>query len=84
MDASKDQPQITAGLSYDKPFVWIEHYLDGARGTPQGPATFDLVEFAHYEPRAVLRAGVWGKAIGERSWLPLDRASAEALVGEPI
>src|SRR5687767_14150139 len=34
------------GLSYDKPFVWIEHYEDGARGTPSDPATFDLVEFS--------------------------------------
>jgi hypothetical protein len=39
------------GISYDKPFVWIEHYLDGARGTPSDPATFDLVQFAHYAPR---------------------------------
>ena len=74
------------GLTYDKPFIWIEHYLDGseARGTPQDPATFDLVEFSHYEPRGVLRAGEWRKEIGEPSWSALDRASVEALVGETV
>jgi hypothetical protein len=45
-----------AGLSYDKPFEWIEHYEDGARGTPSDPATFDLVEFSRYEVRGELRA----------------------------
>jgi hypothetical protein len=76
------------GLSYDKPFVWIEHYLDldGARGSEatQDPATFDLVEFSHYEPRGVLRAGEWLKEIGEPSRSALDRASVEALIGEPL
>jgi hypothetical protein len=72
------------GLSYDKPFVWIEHYLDGARGTPQDPATFDLVEFSHYEPRGVLRAGEWRKEIGQPSWSALDRATVEALVGQAV
>lgn len=55
------------GIEYDKPFVWIEHYLDGAGGTPSDPATFDLVEFSHYEPRGVLRSGEWRKEIGEPS-----------------
>jgi hypothetical protein len=52
------------GIEYDKPFVWIEHYLDGARSTPDDPATFDLVEFSHYEPKEVLRSGKWRKEIG--------------------
>jgi hypothetical protein len=69
------------GIEYDKSFIWIEHYLDGARGTPEDPATFDLVTFSHYEPREVLRAGVWSKEIGEPSWKPTDRATVEALVG---
>jgi hypothetical protein len=72
------------GVSYDKPFVWIEHYEDGARGTPEDRATFDLVEFSHYEVRDVLRAGQWRKEIGEPSWKPLDRASVEALIGGPL
>ena len=73
-----------AGLSYDKPFVWIEHYEDGARGTSSDPATFDLVEFSHYEVRGELRAGQWAKEIGTPSRKPLDRASVEALVGSPV
>jgi hypothetical protein len=74
------------GLGYDKPFVWVEHYEGGARGSEatQDPATFDLVEFSHYEPRGVLRAGEWRKEIGEPSRSALDRASVEALVGEPL
>jgi hypothetical protein len=73
-----------AGLSYDKPFVWVEHYEAGARGTPSDPATFDLVEFSHYEVRGELRAGQWAKEIGSPSWKPLNRASVEALIGGPI
>jgi hypothetical protein len=77
-------PGIIPGTEYDKPFVWIEHYTDGAKGTPSDPATFDLVEFAHYEPRDVLRAGQWAKEIGEPSWSALDRARVEALIGEGV
>jgi hypothetical protein len=74
-----------AGLSYDKPFVWIEHYEDGARrGTPRDRATFDLVEFAHYEVRGELRAGQWAKEIGSPSRRLLNRSSVEALIGGPI
>jgi hypothetical protein len=69
---------------YDKPFTWIEHYQDGARGTPQDRATFDMVEFAHYEPRDVLRAGQWVKEIGMPTWQPLNRATVEALVGQAV
>jgi hypothetical protein len=72
------------GIEYDKPFIWIEHCEDGARGTPQDRATFDLVEFSHYEPRAVLRPDGWRKEIGEPSWSALDRASVEALIGEAV
>jgi hypothetical protein len=35
------------GISYDKPFVWIEHYQTGARGSRCDPATFDLTTFEH-------------------------------------
>jgi hypothetical protein len=34
------------------PLVWIEHYEDGARGSPEDPHTFDLVLFSSYEPPA--------------------------------
>jgi hypothetical protein len=70
--------------SQEKPFGWIEHYLDGARGPSQDRATFELVEFANYEPRDTLRAGVWTRAIGEPSWSPLDRETVETLVGERV
>jgi hypothetical protein len=73
-----------AGLSYDNPFVWVEHYEDGARGTPSDPATFALVEFSHYEVRGALRAGQCAKEIGSPSWKPLDRASVESLIGGPV
>lgn len=72
------------GTESGKPFVWIEHYEDGARGTPEDPSTFDLVEFSHYEPRDVRRPEGWVKVIGEPSWQPLDRATVQALVGEEI
>jgi hypothetical protein len=72
------------GIGYDKPLIWIEHYQDGARGTPEDPATFNLVKFSHYEPQAVLRAGEWRKEIGEPSWSALDRASVETLIGEEL
>ena len=72
------------GVTYEKPFVWVEHYEDGARGTPEDRATFDLVEFGHYEPRKVLRAGVWTREIGTPSWSPLDRQSVETLVRERV
>jgi hypothetical protein len=73
-----------AGLSYDKPFLWVEHYEDGGRGTPSDPATFDLVEFSHYEVRGELRAGQWAKEIGSPLWKRLDRANVEALIGGPV
>jgi hypothetical protein len=45
------------GVGYEKPFVWFEHYEGGGRGTPEDPATFDLVEFSRYELREDLRGG---------------------------
>src|SRR5829696_8024358 len=78
------EEQIAAEVTYDKPFVWVEHYTDGARGTPEDRATFDLVEFGHYEPREVLRAGQWTWEIGTPSWSPLDRQSVETLTGERV
>jgi hypothetical protein len=37
-----------------------------------------------YEPRDVMRAGHWSKEIEEPSWKALDRASVEALIGQPL
>jgi hypothetical protein len=75
----------------DKPCIWIEHYEDGARGTPSDPrgtpsdpVTFDLVEFSSYRVRDTRRAGEWRREIGQPSWSPLDRATVESLVGSPV
>ncbi len=68
------------------PLVWIEHYEDGARGTPEDPHTFDLVLFEHYEVRES-RAPYLGERaveIGRPAWKPLDRATVEALVGGAV
>ena len=63
------------------PLVWIEHYEDGARGTPDDPATFDLVTFDSYEVEDLgAYLGEKRQRIGEPSWSPLDRATVEALV----
>ena len=88
----RDHPEIfdpfnvspLPSVTYDKPFIWVEHYEDGARGTPEDRATFDLVEFGHYERRKVLRAGTWTQEIGTPSWSPLDREGVETLVGSPV
>jgi len=65
---------------YDKPMTWIEHYTHGLLDQ----ATFEMVEFAHYEPRDVLQDGERVREIGEPSWTPLDRATVEALVGQRV
>ena len=75
---------IAAYPLLETPFIWIEHYEDRVKGTPSDPATFDMVTFSSYEPREVLRGGVWRKELGEPSWKPLDRASVEALIGEAL
>jgi len=73
------------GVEYDRPFIWIEHYVDGARGTPEDPHTFDLVTFSSYEVEDLgSYLGEERKRIGEPSWQPLDRATVEALVGERL
>jgi len=60
--------------------VIIEHYENGARGTQEDPATFDLVAFPNPAPKAVLRAGQWVLEMDELKWKPLNRKTAEALV----
>jgi hypothetical protein len=64
--------------------VWIEHYEDGARGTPQDRATFDLLTGSGGDPGPVLRAGVWKVELGSPSWKALDRATVETLVGARV
>ena len=67
------------------PLVWIEHYEDGARGTPDDPHTFDLVTFASYEVENLgAYLGEERKRIGPPSWKALDRAAVESLIGERV
>ena len=76
--------EVIKGHRLPTALVWIEHYEDGARGTPEDPHTFDLVLFSGYEVSEVLRAGEWRKEIGAPNWKALDRASVEALIGGPL
>ena len=76
--------EVIHGHRLPVPVVWIEHYVDGARGTPQDPHTFDLVTFSDYQPRDALRAGEWRKEIGEPTWRALDRRSVEVLIGGEV
>ena len=63
------------------PLVWIEHYEDGARGTPEDPHTFDLVTFESYEALDLgAYMGEKRQRVREPSWQPLDRATVEALI----
>ena len=69
------------------PLVWIEHYEYGARGTPEDPASFDMVLFSSYEVEDLghfIGERSASKRIGSPSWKALDRASVEALVGAPV
>ena len=64
-----------------RPFDWIEHYPPGRGGRGE---SFDLVTFAHYRPRQVLRGGRWRMRLEDPSRRRLTREQAEALAGEPI
>ena len=67
------------------PLVWIEHYQEGAGGTPEDPHTFHLVTFSSYEVEDLgSYMGEERKRIGEPSWKPLDRATVETLIGQPL
>jgi hypothetical protein len=89
MSVTNAMEEIAAGvvLAHALPTsrtVWIEHYEDGARGTPQDSHTFDLVTFSATDPEPVLRAGRWSVEMGEPSWSALDRSTMEALIGGPL
>ena len=62
--------------------VLVEHYPP--RVTGGRDETFDLVVFANYEVREVIRGGIWQKEIGSPTWKPLDRCAVEVLVGSPV
>ncbi len=83
--AERIAAEVISAHSLPAPLVWIEHYEDGARGTPEDPASFDLVLFDSYEIEDLGRyAGEEHKRIGAPSWKALDRASVEALVGGEV
>ncbi len=82
--AERIAAEVIMGHRLPTPLVWIEHYEDGARGTPEDRATFDLVLFSGCEVSEVPRAGEWRKEIEAPTWKALDRASVEALIGGPL
>ena len=80
--------QIAAEVMYAHCFamgrapVFVEHYPP--RVTGGRDETFDLVVFANYDVRDVMRCGIWHKEIGSPTWKPLDRCTVEVLVGSPV
>jgi hypothetical protein len=62
--------------------VWIEYHPEET--TVAGLESFELVVFSDYKIRE--KAGFTGSRleIGEPLWKPLDRASVEVLVGQPL
>lgn len=66
------------------PLVWIEHHPPET--TAGRTETFEMVLFDSYEVRERRAPYLGDRAveIGSPSWKPLDRASVEMLVGEPL
>jgi hypothetical protein len=62
--------------------LFVEHYPPRATGGRD--ETFDLVVFAHYEVREVMRGGIWHKEIGSPTWSHLGRREVEVLVGSTV
>jgi hypothetical protein len=64
------------------PLVWVEHW---PKETTDVEETFELVVFSSYmvEERAPY-LGETRAWIGDATWKPLDRASAEVLVGGKV
>jgi hypothetical protein len=62
--------------------VFVEH--DPPRATGRRDETFDLVVFARYEVREVMRGGIWHKEIGSPTWAHLGRREVEVLVGSTV
>lgn len=80
--AERIAAEVISAHRLPTPLVWIEHYEEGARGTPEDPATFDLVTFDSYEVEDLgAYLGEKRQKIGEPSWTALDRAAVEALLG---
>jgi hypothetical protein len=76
--------EVIRGHRLQTPLVWIEHYPAESR-RPGAEETFDLVIFSSYE--IIESAPYLGETrlrLGEPTWKPLDRASVEVLIGEPL
>ena len=68
-----DQPRV----------IWIEHHPPET--TDGETETFDLVTFDSYEVQErALHLGERGARLGTPRWKPLNRATVEALVGQPV
>ncbi len=71
----------------EPPFVLVEHYPDtGCRRDHLGAEHFDLVTFAHYQPRARWQGPHRGmlQRFGEPDWRRISRADVEQLIGQDL
>ena len=83
--AERIAAEVIHGHRLPTPLVWIEHNEKGAGHRPEDPASFDLVTFASYEVENLgSYMGEERRRIGPPSWSGLDRATVEALVGQPL
>lgn len=73
--------EVISHFKLPYPPVWIEHRPREATGEEE---TFDLVTFADYRIKTILRGGSLRKEIGPASRKPLDRQTVETLVGAEV
>ena len=62
---------------YERP-VFVEH---------RPPEDFEMVWFGRYRAQEIRRMGphlLWGLEVGQPERKPLDRATVEALIGQPV
>jgi hypothetical protein len=62
--------------------VWIEYHPEET--TVAGVESFELVVFSDYRVREMVGPTGSRVEIGQPFWRPLDRASVEVLVGQPV
>jgi hypothetical protein len=62
--------------------VWIEYHPEET--TVAGVESFELVVFSDYKVRETVGPTGSRLEIGQPFWKPLDRASVEVLVGQPL
>lgn len=65
--------------------VFVEHYERAEQELAAGlPETFDLVTFSRIDPETRMLSGRWLLQMGTPSWLHVERADVEALIGQTI